>query len=69
MLSQNYPCSVKEVPKTISDAVHSKSSFITCRVDNKTRGRFCNHELEILLATNATLIYLWKRSIKPLVQG
>ena len=46
-------CSVKDVLKTISDAVHSKSSFMIFLMDNNISGRFSNDVLESLLAVNA----------------
>ena len=36
--SQNSPGNVKDVPKTISEAVHPRSSLITFLIDNKANG-------------------------------
>ena len=67
--SQNWPGSVKDVPKTISEAVHPRSSLITFLIDNKTRGKLSNHVLEFLLAVKAVLSCLWNLSINPFAQG
>ena len=68
-LSQNCPGNVNDVPKTISEAVHPKSSLITFLIDNKVSGKISNYVLELLLDVKAVLSCLWNLSIDPFAQG
>ena len=63
--SHNWPGNVKDVPKTISEAVHPKSSLKTFLIDNKASDKFSNHVLKLL----AVLSCLWNLSINPFAQG
>ena len=58
--------SVKDVPKTVLKAVHPRFSLITFLIDNKTRGKFSNYVLELLLAV---LSCVWNLSINAFAQG
>lgn len=71
LFSQNCPGNIKDVPKTISEAVHvhPKSSLITFLMDNKTSSKFSIHILELSLAVRAVLSYLWNHLINRFAQG